>query len=90
MKVELVECARKFVFMLKTYHRHCKDTTFYLKDEESIKIFVNNRVMLDAAFFRKINLNYIKSQSYELIREKMSNDEYFDAFLKSSSERILN
>lgn len=90
MKVELVECDRKFVFMLEAYHRHYRDTTFYMKDEELVKIFVNNRVMLDVAFFRKMNFNYIRSQSYELIKKKMNNNKYFNAFLESFNKRTLN
>jgi len=39
--------------MLEAYHRHYQDTTFYMKDEEPIKMFVDNRVMLDVAFFQR-------------------------------------
>ncbi len=46
--------------------------------------------MLNVAFFRKMNFNYIKSQSYKLIKKKMNNDKYFNAFLKSFNERVLN
>jgi len=37
-----------------------------------------------------MNRNYIRSQPYELVRKKMDNDEFFDAFSKSSSERTLD
>ncbi len=90
IKAQFVQCDRKFVFMLEAYYRHCRDTTFYMKDEESIKVFVDNWVMLDVAFFQKINSNYTRSQPHELIKKKMNNDKYFDAFWKSFSERALN
>ncbi len=90
MKVQLVECDRKFVFLLRAHHRHCRDTTFYIKNEESIKFFVDNRIILNAAFFWKINSNYIRSQPHKMIKKKINNNEFFDAFSKSSSERILD
>jgi len=90
MKAQFVQCDRKFVFMLEAYHRHCRGTTFYMKDGEPIKVSVDSRVMLDAAFFRKTNPNYTRSQPHELVKKKMNNDGYFDAFSKSSSERALD
>lgn len=76
--------------MLEAYHRHCRDTTFYMKNEEFVKVFVDSRIMLDVALFRKMNSNYIESQLYELVRKKMNNDGFFDAFSKSSSKRTLD
>ncbi len=89
MKVELVKCGRKFVSMLGAYHRHCRGTTFYMKDGEPVKVSVDDRVMLDVAFFRKMNPNYTRPQPHELVR-KNDNDGYFDPFSGSSSERTVD
>ncbi len=90
MKAGLVECGRKFVSMLGAHHRHCRGTASYMKDGEPVKVSVDSRVMLDAAFFRKMNPNYTRPQPHELVRKKMDNDGYFDAFSESSSERTLD
>lgn len=66
--------------MLKAYYCYCRDTIFYIKNRELIKMFVDNRIILNAIFFRKINSNYIRSQSYKLIR-KNNNNKYFNSFL---------
>ena len=58
MKDQLVECGRKFVSMLGAHHRHCRGSAFYMEDREPVKVSVDSRVMLDAAFFRKMNPNY--------------------------------
>ena len=73
-KAYLVECGRKFVFMLKAYYRYCRGTAFYIKEGNTITVSVDSRVMLDAAFFRKINLNYIRPQPNELVKKKTDND----------------
>ena len=57
MRTHLVECGRKFVFMLGAYYYHCRDIAFYMKDREAVTVSVDSRIMLDAAFSRKINPN---------------------------------
>jgi len=90
LKAQLVKCGQKFVSMLGAYHRHCQGTTFYMKDGEPVKVSVDSWVMLDAVFSWKMNRNYTRSQPYELVRKKMDNDGFFDAFSKSSSERTFD
>ena len=70
MKAHLVEYGRKFVSMLRTHHRHCRGTAFYMKDGDAITVFVDSRVMLGAAFFRKMNPNYTRPQPNELVKKK--------------------
>ncbi len=90
MKAHLVECGRKFVSVLGAQHRHCRGTAFYMKDGEPVKVSVDSRVMLDAAFFRKMNPNYTRPQPIELVKKKTNNDGYFEIFSESSSERTLD
>ena len=40
-----------------------------MEDGEPVKVSVDSRVMLDAAFFRKMNPNYTGPQPYELVRK---------------------
>ena len=90
MKADLIECGRKFVSMLGAYHRHCRGTAFYIKDGEPVKVSVDSRVMLDAAFFQKMNPNYTRPQPNELTKNKTDNDSRFELFSESSSEGSLH
>ena len=88
-KAQLVDCGRKFVSMLGAYYRHCRGTAFYMKDGEPVKVSVERRVMLDAAFFRKMNPNYVRPQPHKLAK-KNDSDGHFDLFSESSSEPALD
>ena len=90
MKADLIECGRRFVSMLGAHHRHCRGTAFYMKDGEPVKVPVDSRVMLDAAFFRKMNPNYNRPQPNELAKKKTDNGGRFQLFSESSNERSLH
>ena len=75
MRAHLVACGRKFVSMLEVHHRHCQGKAFYMKDGEAVTVSVDSRIMLDAAFFRKMNPNYVRPQLIELIEKKKDNDD---------------
>ncbi|KAL9129214.1 MAG: hypothetical protein Q9217_002283 [Psora testacea] len=86
----LVECGRRFVSMLGPHYRHCQGTAFYIKEGEAVTVSVDSRVMLDAAFFRKMNPNYTRPQPNELAKKKRDNDEWAEMFSESSSEGSLD
>ena len=90
MKAHLVECGRKFVSMLGAHHRHCRGKAFYMKDGEAMTVSVDSRVVLDAAFFRKMNPNYTRPQPHELVEKKKDNDGWAEMFSESSSEGSLD
>jgi hypothetical protein len=90
MRTHLVECGRKFVSMLGAHHRHCQGTAFYIKGREAITVSVDSRVMLDAAFFRKMNPNYTRPQPNELVRNKTERDLFFEDYSESSNEGSLD
>jgi hypothetical protein len=52
-------------------HRRCCGFAFYMQDDIVIQVSVDSRVMIDLAFFRKINPNYSRPQVSEK-REKKS------------------
>ena len=89
-KAHLIKCGRKFVSMLGAHHRQCRGTAFYIKDGEAVTISVDSRVMLNAAFFRKINPNYTRPQPNELVKKKTDGNRWAEMFLESSSERALD
>lgn len=57
-----------------------------MKDREAVTVSVNSRVMLDAAFFRKMNPNYTRPQPNELLRNETERNRYFEYYSESSSE----
>ena len=90
MKVHLVTYGPKFVSMLGAYYRHCRGTVFYMKEGEAVTVSVDSRIMLDAAFFRKMNPNYTRPQPNELVKKKTDNEGYFEISPESSSEGSLD
>jgi len=68
----LVDCGRKFIALIGGSHRHCRGTAFYMQDDIAIQVSVDSRVMIDPAFFRKINPNYSRPQVSEKRETKSS------------------
>ena len=42
------------------HHRYCRGQAFFVKKEEAVKHSVDSRIMIDAAFFRRMNPNYTR------------------------------
>lgn len=61
-----------------------------MKEREPIKVSVDSRIILDAAFFMKMNPNYTRPQPDELVKSKTDNDGFFEIFSEPSSERGLD
>lgn len=61
MRETLVKCGRKFYFsLIGTQHRHYRGKAFQMKKNKPIEIFINSRIMVDAAMFQEINPNYTR------------------------------
>ncbi|KAH6692795.1 hypothetical protein BKA61DRAFT_499673 [Leptodontidium sp. MPI-SDFR-AT-0119] len=58
VKADLLRCGREFVRLMGTHHLHCRGTAFVMFKGKQVKISVDSRIMIDAAFFRKMNPNY--------------------------------
>ena len=87
-KAELLGYGRKFISLLGAHHRHSRGAAFYMKEREAVKVSVDSRIMLDAAFFRKMNPNYIRPQPDELVKKKADDDDYFENFPESSRGQV--
>lgn len=57
-----------------------------MKDRETVTVSVDSRVMLEAAFLRKMNPNYTRPQPNELFRNETERNRYFEYYSESSSE----
>ncbi|KAF1963459.1 P-loop containing nucleoside triphosphate hydrolase protein [Byssothecium circinans] len=65
VKADLFECGRKFVRLMGTHHHHCKGQAFFMHKGKPVGVPVDSRIMIDAAFFRKMNPNYSKPKASE-------------------------
>ena len=57
-KAELVQNGQKFVSLIGSHFRHYNGTAFYMDKGLPVEFNVDGRVMIDAAFFQRINPNY--------------------------------
>jgi hypothetical protein len=48
-----------------------------VRDGSYVEIPVNNRIMVDISYFRKVNPNYIKPAINELVRSSLSSSYYY-------------
>ena len=42
------------------HHRHFRGIAFFVSKHQAVKVSVDSRVMIDAAFFREMNPNYAR------------------------------
>ena len=91
VRAELVENGRKFGRLIGSHYRQYKGTAFYMDKGQPVEFNVDSRVMIDAEFFQKINLNYSRRKITEPA-DVIVKFELWDAVLydddddKSSSE----
>ncbi|KFY28793.1 hypothetical protein V491_00286, partial [Pseudogymnoascus sp. VKM F-3775] len=66
MRETLVKCGRKFYFsLIGTQHQHYRGKAFQMKKNKPIEIFINSRIMVDAAMFQEINPNYTRPSIFK-------------------------
>jgi hypothetical protein len=58
VEAELVKCGQRFVTLMGSHHCHCKGDSFHMTKNGPYQVTINSRIMVDAAFFRKMNPNY--------------------------------
>ena len=51
VKVDIVNCGRKFVTLTDVRLVHCQEEAFYMEDRDPIRLSVDSRVMIDPDFF---------------------------------------
>ncbi|KAH6666386.1 P-loop containing nucleoside triphosphate hydrolase protein [Halenospora varia] len=59
-RADLLASGQKFRTLIGSHHRHCRGTAFVMYDGEQIEVAIDSRIMVDAAFFRKMNPNYFR------------------------------
>jgi hypothetical protein len=65
-RADLLECGRKFMSLRGTHHRYCNGSAFYVRDGQQVEVRIDSRIMVDAAYFRKMNPNYFRPTVLDL------------------------
>jgi hypothetical protein len=65
-RADLLASGQKFRSLIGSHHRHCRGAAFVVRDGEQIEVAVDSRIMVDAAFFRKMNPNYFRPMVIDL------------------------
>ena len=87
MRVYLERCGRKFLSLMNVHHCEYRGMAFIVKKNRPIKIFVNSRIMVDAAYFREANPNYARP-SIDESNKNSSNNDWVLWGEKDSSEKL--
>ncbi len=61
MTAYLENRGRSFLKLMHVNHCQYRGMAFYMKKNRPVKLFVNSRIMVDAAFFREANPNYARA-----------------------------
>ena len=76
MKEYFVRCGRQFASLMGQHHVQYRGNAFYIEKGEYVEVPVDSRIMVDVAYFRKINPNYTRPHINELARPSSSIDIY--------------
>ena len=83
----LVDCGRKFVSLISVHHRQYRGDAFYVRKGKPIKVPVNCRIIVDAAYFQEANPNYTRPRINGSEHENSSNNTFI---LFESDDRSTN
>ncbi|KAJ6038269.1 uncharacterized protein N7446_005079 [Penicillium canescens] len=71
VRKDLVERGEKFRNLAGSHIRHCRGSAFFMNKGKAIKVNVNSRVGVDAAFFHEMQPNYSRPSLRDLgVKEK--------------------
>ncbi|KAF2258837.1 P-loop containing nucleoside triphosphate hydrolase protein [Lojkania enalia] len=60
VEIDLLECGKKFIHLIGTHHCHCNRQAFIIHKGKEVGFPVDSRIIVDAAFFRKMNPSYAR------------------------------
>jgi len=88
MKEYFVRCGRQFASLMGQHHVQYRGNAFYIEKGEYVEVPVDSRIMVDVAYFRKINPNYTRPHINELARPSSSNNTYILFFSDTDAEEV--
>lgn len=68
----LDNCGQKFLKLMGVHHCQYQGIAFYMKKNRPVKLFVNGRIIVNVAYFREANPNYVKASINESEKERPS------------------
>ena len=77
MKEELLVSGRRFVSLMGQHHVRYRGTAFYADKGGYIQISVDSRIIVDVAYFRETNPNYVRPRINELARPNSSSISFY-------------
>ena len=77
MRTSLVNRGRRFVSLLGVHHLQYYGNAFFMEKGEVVEVPVKSRIMVDAAFFRENNPNYVRPRISGLTEKKSLDDGWF-------------
>lgn len=75
MKKYLLRCGQKFLSLMGIHHAQYSGNAFFFEMGDYTQVPVESRIMVDVAYFRKVNPNYVRPRINELAQSTRS---YFD------------
>ncbi|KAK3168005.1 hypothetical protein OEA41_004451 [Lepraria neglecta] len=88
MKEYFVRCGRQFASLMGQHHVQYRSNAFYIEEGEYIEVPVDSRIMVNMAYFCKINPNYTRPHINELARPSSSNSTYILFFSDTDAEEV--
>lgn len=72
MREYFVRYSRHFASLMGQHHVQYRGNAFYLEKGDHVEVPIDSRIMVDIAYFRKVNPNYARPQVNELARSSSS------------------
>ena len=76
MREHCVRCGRHFISLTGQRHVQYRGNAFYIEKGDYVEVPVDSRIMVDVAYFRKVNPNYARPHINELARPSSSDGFY--------------
>ncbi|KAJ5161042.1 hypothetical protein N7492_006434 [Penicillium capsulatum] len=70
IRKDLIKRGQKFRDLAGSHTQHCNGSAFFMKNGKPIKLKINSRVGVDAAFFRKMQPNYSRPRLHDIWAER--------------------
>ena len=87
MRENFARCGRQFASLMGQHHVQYRGNAFYIEKGDYVEVPVESRIMVDVAYFRKVNPNYARPQVNEMARSS-SSDGFFILFSDTEADEV--
>ncbi|KAJ5115522.1 hypothetical protein NUU61_001281 [Penicillium alfredii] len=89
IRKDLIKSGQKFRDLAGSHIQYCNGSAFFMKNGKPIKLKINSRVGVDAAFFRKMQPNYSRPRLHDIWAERKDGIAIidFDTFVGNDREQ---